>query len=394
MHSGLANAAADATRAGAAGYPSVRGPAHISPEAAAALPDIYYIILDAYGRADSLREFYGYDNTPFVRELEKRGFYVTRQSHANYAQTGYCLPASLNMCYLDSLISPRSPADDRFEMLRRRIDDNAVAGYLRGQGYHYVDIWTGAAITRVDTADLTLDNEAIPPPTSFAGEVFSLSALGAGPATPQMRISNAVDYDQHRGFIRTAFHNLPTVAPLPYPKFVFAHILAPHPPFVFGPRGEPVDPPYPYNDADGSQLMRMHKITRQDYKRGYIDQLQYINKRVLEAVDGIIRQSRRPPIIIVQGDHGSRLNVDWESQARTDLREPFSILNAYLVPPRVRRNLYDTITPVNSFRVLFNSLFGASYPLLPDRSYFATVDRPLDFVDVTHLIPGFPPPSK
>jgi hypothetical protein len=363
----------------------------VPPAVAATAPDIYYIILDAYGGADSLKEFYGYDNTPFISALEQRGFYVPRHSRANYAQTSYCLPASLNMRYLDSLLSAKGPAEDGFETLRRHIDDNAVAEYLRGRGYRYVSVWTGTAITRVETADVILDNHSSVPTTSFAGQVWGLSALGSAPPNPQMAVGIARDYDRHRAFIRSAFENLDSVPELPNPKFVFAHILAPHPPFVFGPNGEPVNPPYPYNDADGSELLNMHKIDKQQYKSLYIGQLRYINGRVLEAVDSIVRRSSRPPIIIVQGDHGSRMNVDWDSQAKTDLREPFSILNAYLVPARVRRRLYDTITPVNSFRVLLSELFEADYPLLPDRSYFATFGQPLRFTEVTHLIPEFSP---
>src|SRR5262249_14491375 len=179
-------------------------------------------------------------------------------------------------------------------------------------------------------------------------------------------------YYLHREFLLAAFLHLDAVAALPCPKFVFAHIMAPHPPFVFGAKGEAVRPRYPYNEADGSQLLQMGKITREEYQTGYINQLLYINRRVLEAVDAILKQSRRPPIIILQGDHGSRMNVDWDSLEKTDLREPFSIFNAYLVPPRVRRHLYDNITPVNSFRIVLTSMFGADYPPLPDRSFFST----------------------
>src|SRR5204863_650879 len=113
-------------------------------------------------------------------------------------------------------------------------------------------------------------------------------------------------------------------------------------------------------------------ITREEYIRGYIGQLQYVNRRTLGAIDAILRGSRRKPIIIIQGDHGSRMNLDWDSLEKTDLREPYSILNAYLVPADVRKYLYDTITPVNSFRILLTHAFGADYPKLPDRSFYST----------------------
>jgi hypothetical protein len=68
-----------------------------------AAPDIYYIVLDAYGRQDRLREFFGYDNEPFLRELEKRGFFVARKARSNYVQTVLSLGSSLNMTYLDEV---------------------------------------------------------------------------------------------------------------------------------------------------------------------------------------------------------------------------------------------------------------------------------------------------
>ncbi len=132
--------------------------------------------------------------------------------------------------------------------------------------------------------------------------------------------------------------------------------------------------------------MLLQQISRPEYQSGYIGQLQYVNKRVIQAVDAILQQSRRPPVIILQGDHGSRMNVDWDSLKNTDLREPFSIFNAYYVPDKTRAALYDTITPINSFRVLLNTLFGGKYAHLPDRSFYSTYDQPYDFTEVTKLI--------
>lgn len=371
------------TGAAASSPPIVPGPKPVSAAEAAKLPDIYYIILDAYGRADRLKTFYDFDNAPFVQALESRGFYVAHHSRSNYDQTGYCLPAYLNMNYWDVLLRGKNK-DDAFEVERKLIDENAVAAFLRGVGYHYVYIWTGTGVSRVDTADLELDDNTLTPPESFAEEVFSLTALAAAPPPPQIFHVQEAKYGEHRAYIETAFKNLDSVARLPYPKFVFAHILAPHPPFVFGPHGEAINPHYVYSEDDASQLMQ--RLTRPQYIQGYAGQLQYINQRILEAVDAILRQSSHPPIIIIQGDHGSRMNLDWESLARTDLREPFSILNAYFVPPHVRERLYDTITPVNSFRIVLSAQFGANYPPLPDRSFFALADHAFEFTDVTDMI--------
>ena len=354
---------------------TVKSPRSISlpPSEAANLPDIYYIILDAYGRDDRLQQFYGYDNTPFLKALEQRGFYIARHSGANYDQTPLCLASALTMNYLDESGKGLGP-----ESLRQKVDENAVVACLRPFGYSYINIWSGMELSRVATADLVLNGKS--DTSTFAGQAFGLTALSAISRTTHS------GFDRHRERLQGVFHSLQTVARQPAPKFVFAHLLAPHPPFVFGANGEAVDPDGPFTLDDASWLLK--RITPEQYKSRYVAQLQYVNRCVLEAVDAILQQSARPPIILLQGDHGSRMTLDWESLANTDLREPFSILNAYYVPKKVRADLYDTITPVNSFRILLTDLFDANYPRLPDRSFYSTAAHPYDFTEVTELVTG------
>ena len=64
-------------------------------------------------------------------------------------------------------------------------------------------------------------------------------------------------------------------------------------------------------------------------------------------------------MIIIQGDHG----LDTEAR--------MAILNAYYLPGDGAKMLYPTITPVNSFRVVFNAYFGQEYPILPDTSLYS-----------------------
>ena len=49
-------------------------------------------------------------------------------------------------------------------------------------------------------------------------------------------------------------HNVPYI---PGPKFVFAHLIIPHSPFVFGPDGEYIDIPY---DADAGNIYELPLI--------------------------------------------------------------------------------------------------------------------------------------
>ena len=58
-----------------------------------------------------------------------------------------------------------------------------------------------------------------------------------------------------------------------------------------------------------------------------------------------------------------------------------SIFNAYYFPND--DFLYDDITPVNSFRVLFDSHFQTNYGLLEDRVFFSVPEKPYALIEIT-----------
>jgi hypothetical protein len=165
-------------------------------------------------------------------------------------------------------------------------------------------------------------------------------------------------YSQHRENIIFAFGELENIPELQSPKFVFVHILAPHEPFVFGAQGELVGRNTPFslnNDWDTKNL--------ESYRHGYRDQVNYVNLRILRAVQEIIARSATPPIIILQGDHGTLARVSSQNARMT-------ILNAYYLPGGGEELLYGTITPVNTFRLILDYYFGANLGLFSDSSYY------------------------
>jgi hypothetical protein len=122
--------------------------------------------------------------------------------------------------------------------------------------------------------------------------------------------------------------------------------------------------------------------TNDEYLRGYRDQLTYLNGVLPGILRSLIEDSAEPPIILLQADHGPGSRLNWSSAEETDLTERTSILSAYFLPGDAGGRLYPTITPVNSFRVVFDAYFGADYALLSDRTYFSTWDQPYQYLPV------------
>ena len=329
-------------------------------------PDIYYFVLDAYGSADVLRDLYDVDIDGFLGALEDRGFYVAGESRANYPQTEHSLASTLNMRYLDELAALLGPDYTDRDPLNRLLKGSEVVGSLRGRGYSFVAFATTPNFVSMENADFYIEKDA-----EWTTE-FETSLINATAFRPFFR-RLVDDYEFKRAKIRYLFERVQDLSDVPGPKFVFAHVLAPHPPFVFAADGSATALDRPYNLGDGREVYGVD-----GYARGYRDSVQFLNRQLIPVVDAILAGAERPVAIILQGDHGGGMTLDWHQPERM-IAERFPVLNAYLLPGGGARRLYPGISPVNTFRVLYNHYFGAEYPLLPDRSYFADQDRPYVF---------------
>jgi len=338
------------------------------------LPDIYYIILDGYGREDVLQEVYQFDNSEFIGYLEEKGFFVAQESQSNYVQTSLSLASSMNFEYLDAFEDIES--GNRYPM-RDLVHNSRFRSILEQYGYHMVGLSSLFIVTDVRNADtyIPFNTSSI---TDFEGAFLATTVF-------QIFVDNGLinlptlGYKTHRDRILFAFDRLSELPEVPGPKFVFAHIIAPHPPFVFDSQGNPLEPNDYYYMGDGSHF----RGTTEEYIAGYREQIQYVNKKAREMVDAILAGSTRPPVIIIQGDHGPGAYLDYDHLEGTCLKERTGILNAYYLPEEANKLVYSSITPVNSFRVILNSYFGYDFPILEDRTYFSPYGRPYDFVDVT-----------
>ena len=333
-------------------------------------PDIYYIILDAYSRDDYLLEYFDYDNSPFLNWLIEKGFYVAECSQSNYAQTLFSLVSTLNMNYVDSFyVGSYSKINEiqvgKFKQgLHDFLKHSQVRKFLEQEGYSVVALETGFPWSELEDADFyySLGNISFWQRASQGLNEFEVlyirstafSFLTAVSPTLSDIFLPDLDFPDrlHRERILLVLDTLEKIPSNQSRKFVFAHIVSPHKPFVFGPNGEILQ------SVPG-------------FKPGYLNQISYLNMRVQKIIDAILEQSKTPPLIILQADHGARQFVGDEGR--------MAILNAYYFPGERELTLYGSISPVNTFRVIFNEYFGQDFDLLADESLHSTYKDPLNY---------------
>ncbi len=329
------------------------------------LPDIFYIILDGYGRQDTLGQF---DNSKFLKELEHRGFFVARDATSNYRNTIQSLASSLNLAYLHDLEpTVRKTKSDALSL----VHNNALAATLQTLGYTYVHLESGSVIS----------NHA---PTADIFVTFTPAGVVISSAKEETRHSSYIRAAQDEGIRQSSFlrslientalrtltgHRFRPGDDTPYewwapertlqmfeflsdlthtsgPAFVFAHIIKPHAPATFDRHGNML-----ISHRKQDEFSDTHDSTVPD---AYIGQLLYINSLTLRTVDRILKSRSKKPIIIIASDHSR------------DESDRHAILAAFHFPDGGNTVLYPSISSVNHFRSVLDYYFGLNLGLLED----------------------------
>jgi hypothetical protein len=304
------------------------------------LPDIYFIILDEYAHPDTMREYYDYDNSGFIESLEEQGFFVAHGSRTSSINTQRSIASALNMEWVDE-------AD--MSVLVHKNADNEVVNFLKAKGYYYVCFGAtpvfGAEKVGADVYyDFWERRGSTTPQLEFLRLLYSTTML-----RPFYGYFTAAEYETYyRRVTLDTLEALKNVPELARPKFVFAYFMCPHEPFVFGLEGEFIEPANWTNYED---------------KRFYLGQYMFMSDEIEKVLEAILENSASEPIIVIQSDHGLRPHHADIEVGQDDWRK---ILNAYHLPGDGKELLYDSISPVNSFRLIFNHYLGADYELLPD----------------------------
>ena len=322
---------------------------------------------------------YGIENdlTPWLRD---QGFTVLDDSHANYVRTSLSLATTMQMTHLEDMPGVPAPDSSGQAFLATAIRQSAVAKQFQALGYRFLNIGSWWAPTRSSPlADVNLHT---PGPSEFAASLVEASALPA-----LLRRVGAGDVNRRTRHWENNQYGLAASAGVrdePGPKFVFSHILLPHPPYVHAPDG--------------------HFLTAEEVKGAssedlFRDQLAYANSRIREIIGGLLAlpESERP-IIILQADEGPETpeyrrtrdtTWDWNDATTEDLETKFGILNAWYVPGGTDLGLDPAQTSINTFPLLFREYFGLDYEPLEDRVFASSSYlRPYDLIEITDRLPS------
>lgn len=327
--------------------------------------------MDGYASASTLKEIYDYDNYEFLSYLKDKGFYIAFESRTNYASTFLSLASSLNMEYLNYLSEGVGVESKDRTIPYQMIKNNKVMKLLKSKGYKYIHFSSGwGATDRNIYADLDI--------WSGGKNEFLTILIQTTILSPLEKY--LIGGDDRRRVLNT-FSELAKVHRIEGPKFIFAHITCPHPPYLFSEDGEPVPE---------TKFKMSGNVWEQ--KEKYLKQLIFISNKVKILTDEILSQSKDLPIIILQADHGTASTFygpdvgDWDRPSKINLRERMRIFNAFYFPSGGNSLLYSSITPVNVFKIIFNYYFKKKYELLEDQSYYSTYQQPYRFVNVTDMV--------
>ena len=355
-----------------------------APSAGVRRPDVYVLVLDGYGRADVLRDYYHLDSD-LVRTLEAMGFFVGSEASSNYAQTAQSLASSLNLDYLPSLL-PESGSIWTRVRLADLIGTNRTFETFKAAGYRVRAFASEYSLLRPGPADER------PHPLVYLNDFD----FGLYEGTILPLLSQAVGLTRgwapfilHRHHIRWTLQQL-LQADVPRsgdpPTLTFAHLLIPHPPFVFEEDGRSRRTRLPATFNDAGYWRARAGSGPEKYEDGYADAVRFLNPQIAEMMRRLASRTDRPSIWYIQGDHGPGSRLEWEDPLKTDVRERFGILLAVRFPDGAGVPLDKRTTPVNAMRALLNRALGTRLTPLDDRNYFSTWLRPSEYVDVTERV--------
>jgi Sulfatase len=322
-------------------------------------PDIYFIVFDGYSSSKCLKRNFGFDNSGVDTFLENEGFFVSKDSKSNYALTPLSIASTFNLNYLRPDLRKKKVDGKLLVQGLVTVYNSELPVALEKEGYeiHNYSIFNLRNYP-VYSEQHAKFRDAMIHLQTIAGRVnrdIGWKIAAFDPFWTKAAASAQFEYDRKTRIQRYITGNLQKLESAIQeknggPKFVYAHLVIPHDPYFFDEKGN-----FNPQSIVGNRLR----------PELYVKQLIYSNSYLRRVVHELMNDTTRKKIIIIEGDHGFR---EYSDPAK--MPDIFCNLNAYYFPDKDYHLLYDSISPVNSFRVILNKYFHKNFSLLPDRCVY------------------------
>lgn len=346
-------------------------PQHLADEGAAALsltarntPNVYWIVLDGYPRADVLQQFFDFDNAPFLQGLRDLNFVVYDRALASFPETIFSISSTLSLGFLvngtgSSIRMP--PPAELYPIVRGQ---SVVVHTIRSMGYRYIHFQNGYDnLTQCPKEGaVCIKGNVKEGAENVQFDELDVAILSKTPLIDIIARGNAVGAIDETPFLRGSVQDLTDkLASVQAhgrggPFFLYGHILAPHPPIRFR--------------RDCSTRMAAPDLLSWNAaeKPAFLEQLVCVNREATDLVGRLVR-SDPGAIIVVQSDHGTafrgQFKKPFDAWNELDLKERFGALNAIRMPPSCSNYAQGSVDLVNTFSRVLSCISDTS---LPDKS--------------------------
>lgn len=316
--------------------------------------NVYCMLFDEYGGSENLKHYFDYDNEDFFRELEARGFSVSRSSRNRES----CWTVTLipNLLNLDYVVTDDIPINSRLEWM----EDPALYRLFRQNGYQVNLINQNGFLGEKGCRLLSKPQYG----ETISDYLYANSIFCQLPKVKRVIEERVLHRGQNGPMesledVSRALEGCWAQAQ-DKPTLTVSYFVSPHAPFLFDENGTAL-PPERQNDWTDPSL--------------YLTKLQYTNEVILRAVDNIQREDPKAAILLL-GDHGARTPGHLVNQYGgpwfdTEAEIPYmeSVLCCAYVPEGSISVEGDS--GINAQRRLLGVLFGVELPQLPEPKDYA-----------------------
>jgi Sulfatase len=331
-------------------------PIDVNDTAGLIKPDIFFIVFDEYMSSAGLEKYLHFHNKQLDTILESNGFLISTNSKANYNSTPFSLGSSLNLQYFNIELATKKMTPKVMLQGQLSFKLSFLPLFLKKLNYQVLNYGILDLAEKNAPAKEYFQNKYI--------NVFYEETLWnrmtrelwwhISTRLPE-DIANGPFQKRQNEVIERNVQNFNSVlqelnTQNNTPKFVYSHFMLPHRPYYVDKIGKPRKSIEYYNDLSRDSL--------------YLEQIIFANTWIDSLAKAANKSFNRPRVIIIEGDHGYRDSYLSDDSNIQDIK--FMNLNAYYFSDGDYRQLYDSISPVNSFRVVLNKYFKTNLPLLKD----------------------------